>query len=258
MAGLRQRRRVTRDAGRSAAREHERLTRQWRAEHRRLFVGGALVVLIICVVTFVPAHQHPWPYLGGMLSGSVFVFYILVRESPPGWIDNYLTGSFGEQRTAKALTPLLDRGWVIVHDLARANANLDHVLIGPAGAFVLDTKNWRGTAHADGDLIAFTRPDGRRGYRGDGLAAAARAQGADLNHLLRQGGSTSPWVSAVIVIWAEFDQKVVQGRNMSYVHGAELVDWLLSRPARLNAKQIDQLAAALHTTTSATAPAATT
>ena len=112
--------------------------------------------------------------------------------------------------------------------------------------FVLDSKHLQGTVIAERDHLSLTRP-GETGsaYTSDNFARKARAQGVELNRLLRQRGSLSPWVTAVVVLWAEFPQRATNGHNMSYVHGDQLLDWLLSRPARLNALQIDQIAESL-------------
>ena len=93
----------------------------------------------------------------------------------------------------------------------RFKSNFDHVVIGPTGVFVLDTKNNPGTAEALGDFLSIKRPDGRLSYSGDRLARAARGQGFELNRLLRQRTRVSPWVSAVVVLWAEFPQQASSG-----------------------------------------------
>lgn len=170
----------------------------------------------------------------------------MLRASPPPWIEHWQIGAWGEQRTAAALAPLLRGGWVVVHDVDRGKSNLDHVLVGPGGVFVLDTKNLHGTARVTGDRLALTRPGSERvAYESDSCARSARAQAAEVNALFRQRVSLRPWVTAVVVVWAEFPQQAADGSNMTYVHGDHLADWLLSRPARLNAKQVDELAAAL-------------
>jgi hypothetical protein len=55
-------------------------------------------------------------------------------------------GARGERRTARALRPLLRAGWTVLHDVAipHSRANADHVLIGPPGVFLVDTKAWHG------------------------------------------------------------------------------------------------------------------
>jgi len=238
--------RVRRAAGQSAMREYERRKKQWQRRNRRLFRGMAVAVVIIFLGTSLAAQHHLWPYVGGMLAGAAVSFYIAVHESPPAWIENYLVGAHGEELTAKALTPLFKWGWVVVHDLNRIKSNLDHVLVGPGGVFVLDTKNLHGTVVVDGDRLTLTRPgEARAAYANDNLAGQARAQGSELNRMLKQRCQLSPWVTAVVVVWAEIPQQIGHGRSMSYVHGDHLVNWLQSQPARLNAKQIEQIASAL-------------
>jgi Nuclease-related domain len=55
-------------------------------------------------------------------------------------------GAAGERRTARLLAGLERHGWVVLHDLALpgSRANLDHLVIGPGGVFVIDSKQYRG------------------------------------------------------------------------------------------------------------------
>jgi hypothetical protein len=60
-------------------------------------------------------------------------------------------GAEGERRTARLLGPLERQGWAVLHDLAvpGSRANLDHLIIGPGGVFVIDSKNYRGHLRLD-------------------------------------------------------------------------------------------------------------
>lgn len=54
-------------------------------------------------------------------------------------------GAVGEKATARLLRTLEQQGWVVLHDLALpyGKANVDHLLISPAGkVFILDSKWW--------------------------------------------------------------------------------------------------------------------
>jgi hypothetical protein len=53
-------------------------------------------------------------------------------------------GARGERRTARALRKLVRQGWSVLHDVAvpGSRANGDHLLIGPPGVFLVDTKAW--------------------------------------------------------------------------------------------------------------------
>jgi hypothetical protein len=60
-------------------------------------------------------------------------------------------GAAGERRSARLLAPLERQGWAVLHDLAvpRSRANLDHLVIGPGGVFVIDSKQYRGRLQLD-------------------------------------------------------------------------------------------------------------
>jgi hypothetical protein len=53
-------------------------------------------------------------------------------------------GAAGERRTARLLRPLERAGYTVLHDrgLPGSRANVDHLVIGPHGIAVIDTKNW--------------------------------------------------------------------------------------------------------------------
>ncbi len=64
--------------------------------------------------------------------------------------DHFEPGAVGEEATAEALAGLSSLEWRIFHDVrwpGRRFANIDHVLVGPQGVFVVDSKAW--TGHID-------------------------------------------------------------------------------------------------------------
>jgi conjugative relaxase-like TrwC/TraI family protein len=62
-------------------------------------------------------------------------------------------GAAGERRTARLLAPLERCGWAVLHDLAipGTQANIDHLIIGPGGVLVIDSKQYRGQLWLDRD-----------------------------------------------------------------------------------------------------------
>jgi hypothetical protein len=78
-------------------------------------------------------------------------------------------GAAGERRTARLLGPLQGQGWVVLHDLAvpGSPANIDHLVIGPGGVFVIDSKQYRGRLQLD--------PSGRLWHGRYPLAPSLRA-----------------------------------------------------------------------------------
>jgi hypothetical protein len=86
--------------------------------------------------------------LGGLAAG-VAGWGLRFRSSPDAVA--WRRGSVGERRTARLLGPLERHGWAVLHDLAvpRSRANIDHLVIGPGGVFVIDSKQYRGRLQLD-------------------------------------------------------------------------------------------------------------
>ena len=92
------------------------------------------------------------PRLGLVLGGLAAVaagWGLRFRPSPDAVA--WRRGTAGERRTAQLLDPLERHGWAILHDLAvpRSQANTDHLVIGPGGVFVIDSKRYRGRLQLD-------------------------------------------------------------------------------------------------------------
>ena len=92
-----------------------------------------------------------------------------LRSRPSPDASAWQRGAAGERRTARLLAPLERHGWAVLHDLAipGSQANLDHVVIGPGGVFVIDSKHYRGRLQLD--------PSGRLWHGRYPLTPALRA-----------------------------------------------------------------------------------
>lgn len=233
-------------AGGSAREEYRRLLHEWWREKRTFFIAFGLVVLCVYITLVVLSRDHLWIFFAGMLAGGLLAVFVATLNAPPSWIENYQLGAWGESRTAKTLAPLLNDGWTVIHDISRWKSNFDHVLVGPAGVFVLDTKNYSGTVTVERGALTLAYGSGRRPrVVGDALARQARAQGAALHEVLRRRGVERAWASAIVVFWAEFPQRVAGGDRVTYVHGDALVSWLRSQPSKLTSERIADVAGAL-------------
>lgn len=82
-------------------------------------------------------------------------------------------GAESGESTARLLGALSDEGWRVFHDVrwpGRGQVCIDHVLVGPSGVFVIDTKSWTGNVEVRGGAL---RQDGRRRARHVIASAAA-------------------------------------------------------------------------------------
>jgi Nuclease-related domain len=92
------------------------------------------------------------PQLGLVLGGLAAVaagWGLRFRPSPDAIA--WRRGAAGERRTARLLAALERHGWAVLHDLAvpGSQANIDHLVIGPGGVFVIDSKQYRGRLQLD-------------------------------------------------------------------------------------------------------------
>ena len=60
------------------------------------------------------------------------------------------SGAVGEKIAGKILASLPD-GFCVINGVAAEYGDLDHVVVGPTGVFVFDSKNWRGVVSSDGN-----------------------------------------------------------------------------------------------------------
>jgi hypothetical protein len=92
--------------------------------------------------------------------------------SPPEHIDRWRRDAYGEKATAKRVRGLVRRGWVLVNDIDIGLGNIDHVLIGPPGVFLLESKWLAGLVSVSRGVLTVTpREDPDDGYENHTFAA---------------------------------------------------------------------------------------
>ena len=140
----------------------------------------------------------------------------------------FARGRQGELAVAQALDELAADGYVRIDDCrwpGRPKANVDHVLIGPAGLFVVDAKNWSGRVEVRAGVL---RQSGyRRSREVDATSEAARAVAALLSLGL-------PRVEGVICLCGEAQMPpttISDGQTVAPV--AEIANWIRRQPALL-------------------------
>jgi hypothetical protein len=172
--------------------------------------------------------------MAGLLVGVMLVLWSL-----GGHVSafRWWVGAEGERDTGKEIERL-GREWHCEHDLEHEHGNWDHILVGPPGVFVLDTKTVHGLAAAGGDALR----SGRLAYSGGGFRGGALRIKQALEERL---GARAPWVQAVVVVWGQFPQARHEEQDVVYLLGDELRPWLSGLPEKLNAPQRAALTTAL-------------
>lgn len=124
-----------------------------RRRRRRAALGTALVAAAVAatVVGLAPAVS-----LVEGASGLVVLLTVLIGPSGRD-VDRWRRGAEGELRTAELLRALPPRRWTVWHDLRvpGSSANIDHLVVGRTGVWVVDTKTTRSEVRAGWRSVRF-------------------------------------------------------------------------------------------------------
>ncbi len=75
--------------------------------------------------------------------GTVGLTFVVDRIASP-IVDRWHRGAVGEEHVGEIIDGLRERGWLAIHDASTGRGNIDHILVGPAGLFTVETKSHGG------------------------------------------------------------------------------------------------------------------
>ncbi len=115
-------------------------------------------------------------FLGSEVGLLVAMFVVLRYVMP--LVDRHDRGAKGEEQVGSLLDGLEGKGWHAIHDASLGNGNVDHILIGPAGVFTVETKSNPGPVRVARIHGATLRP-GPGPAKGDRARDGCRGGAAD-------------------------------------------------------------------------------
>lgn len=238
-------------AGRAAQSRHTAAAKRWRRRVlKKLHIPFGAVAVLLIVLEMTNRDLTSWVL--GLALGGLFGIYMALRDSPPAHIENWRTGAEGERRTAGALAPLRRHGYVLLHDLPDRRSsdralkgNIDHVVVCPAGVFLLDSKWLGGEASIDADVVRVQMlDDEEESYELTRLASGMRGRAVRLQEdIARQTGVRN--VQAVVVFWNRFPASLVEQNRVAYVEGARVAEWLRRQSPTIAAERVPLIADAI-------------
>jgi len=161
---------------------------------------------------------------------GVLVFYRLHRA--------YQQGFEGEKQVTKVLSSTLSDDYFLINDVqlvAGKRGNIDHIVLGPTGIFVLETKNHRGK------IICYE--DSWTGI-GQNPFRQARVNASRVYKVIRDSGifvSKPLWIKAVAV-FANKKVELDRRKAPSYVEVLkidELTNYIAQETRHLSAQEIE-------------------
>ena len=135
---------------------------------RKNLAKAAFSLFLFCLVLIAVGALALYTSISYVYDGAA----LAVSLAPLGLFYYYLrkyriynAGLTGEQQVAKLLNSKLSDDYFLLNDLSFGNGggDIDHIILGPSGVFVLETKNWSGEIICHGD--EWTRT-GKRSFKG--------------------------------------------------------------------------------------------
>jgi hypothetical protein len=203
-----------------------------------MWVCLVLLTIILCeAISLLPLPTSWRAFLFGFVSASALAclaWMVYVLSGAHGWT----VGKLGEEATAEAVAGRKQRrnGWRIVNGIYLArHGDIDHILVGPGGVFVIESKWTSNTCRIEQGSIV--------GLLGREPVAQARDGAQKVERLLRHGPQQfDVTVRPVVVLWGPGGLRLDQGcitvdgvlvcegrRQKSWLH--QLDDSILDQPA---------------------------
>jgi hypothetical protein len=178
--------------------------------------------------------------LAGLLAAAAGTGWRLRFRPSPETLA-WQRGAAGERHVARLLDPLVEHGWAVHHDLRvpGSNANIDHLLVGPPGVFVIDAKHYRGHLHLSSggqlwhgrSLLAPTLSVTR--WAADRLQAVIGAADIAVTPVVAVWGAAVPWGQVTV-------------NHVTVVAARQLPGLLRSLPPSLTSERAGAVAAQIN------------
>jgi hypothetical protein len=180
------------------------------------------------------------PLWGGVVLLFDLVIVMSALFTTPSWITAWQTGAEGELRTGRLLEPLEREGFRILHDrtIPGSRANIDHIVIGPPGIYVVETKSLGGSLQIRGNDVFVA---GRRKTKmvDEVKREALAVQTALADELAAGGWTVSP---AICVHRADLPWLRSEVAGVRIASGRDLVKRLRQADRLLSPADVERLA----------------
>lgn len=153
---------------------------------------------------------------------------VILHDDARSWF----VGALGEMEVGRMLSAL-GAEWFVRHavPIGAGTKDVDHLVIGPAGVFVINTKHHRGASVWVGDRVLRIN-NANTWYLKNG-----RSDGIDVAKRLGAKAEIAVTVRSVLAMLnasSITDRRATDNRPVAVVDARHLVGWLLSQPRRLS------------------------
>jgi hypothetical protein len=199
---------------------------------RKYFLSALVCFGVALVAVFAIRHVN-FPLVGLIATALAIAAF---KENVNRW-GNWFVGKRGEEAVTEILRESLPDDYVLLNDLVLPNGrgNIDHLVIGPNGIFVIETKNYSGRIKCFGDQWFV---NGRRSKsvsrQAKGNAMAVRDHLRDVFGARRM---SLPYINAVVVFVKPNGRLDLNGPTVPVLTTDKLVGFISSYQSRTQIAQ---------------------
>lgn len=205
-----------------------------RAERPAVLIAGAVGVGM--GVWFAGSDMAKLAIFVGVVGLFVLGRLFVVPQHVTAW----RAGADGESRTARALDGL-GGGFIVVHDrrVPGTKANIDHIVVGPPGVFVVETKSLKGKVSIRGREVYV------RGRRATAMVEEVRREALAVRMALGDENADVPIRAVLCIHRAELPFFQHSVSEIAIVSGRELVGRIKKGDRTLGEDRVTRVAGVL-------------
>jgi hypothetical protein len=193
-----------------------------RATFLRLRLRTLVTLGVLAVLTTVFGRSfglHSPLFIGSELALLITMFAVSRYILP--LVDRHDRGAAGEEHVGGLLDELTEEDWTVLHDASFGHGNVDHIALGAAGLFTLETKSRQGEV------------------RVRAIHGAVLRQAQDQRETLE--GITGERVEPIVVFSrAWIDKPLARRRGVRVIPARMLLAYLRRHAHRLTPTQVEQ------------------
>jgi hypothetical protein len=212
---------------------------------RKNFAKAILSLSLFGLIFFVTSYRVILTLNFGILEAAGFLASLIPLGAYLFYQRKYKIykgGSQGEKNVIQTLTRNLNDDYYLINDvyLKSGGGDIDHIVLGPNGVFVLETKNWSGKIICNGDQ--WQRP-GKHPMGSPSLQVKRNTQ--KIRHIIDSSAlrSMGVWVEGIVVLTNQHANLNINNPTVPIVKLQQLTNHITSHIGNhLNQQQIEQIA----------------
>lgn len=208
-------------------------------------LGGGFLLISFLTLKANPA----FPILAFVLSLLAFGMWLDFF----GNASSYSRGSEGENLVTRFLSSLND-GYFLINDVRFPDGygNIDHIVLGPNGIFVVGSKNYSGVIRCDGDEWARYYPDAfyRRYFEVRSPSRQVKRNAVRIKQAIESAGilrSSDIWVEGIVAFTDPDADLQITNPTVSVLRIDELCEYIATKQSRMGfaSKELKSIAYAI-------------